>query len=82
MQIQLPASVSGELMGQDAPKNGTMFFQIQTLGGRSTHAGVLDFSAGAGIVGLPRLVVASLWPSGDIPPEAIVTVTYRRLEKG
>ena len=69
-------------MGLDAPKNGTMFFQIQTSGGTSTHAGVLDFSAGAGMVGLPSLVIESLWPSGSIPPEANVTITYRRLEKG
>ena len=69
-------------MGQDAPKNGTMFFQIQTSRGISTHVSVLEFTAPAGTVGLPSEVIASLWPSGELPSDEQVTVTYRRLEKG
>ena len=69
-------------MAQDAPKNGTMFFQISTAQGRSTHVSVLDFTAAGGSVGLPSHVVASLWPSGMQQPGEKVTVTYRRLEKG
>lgn len=82
LQVSLPAGASAELMSQDAPKNGTMFFEIRTAQGRSTHVSVLEFTAGAGTVGLPSQVVASLWPSGVIPSGEHVTVTYRRLEKG
>ena len=81
-QIQLPASASNELMIQDAPKNGTMFFQITTSLGRSTHVSVLDFTARFDSVDLPSQVVASLWPPGMMQPEEKVVVTYRRLEKG
>jgi hypothetical protein len=52
-QIQLPPAVGGLLMDQDAPKNGAMFFELSSLGGR-THAGVLDFTAPAGTVVIPR----------------------------
>lgn len=69
-------------MDQDAPRNGTMFFQIRTSHGRSSHVSVLDFTAGPGTVGLPSQVAASLWPAGEIPSGEKVTVTYRRLEKG
>lgn len=81
-KISLPASASRDLMAQDAPKNGTMFFEVSTPGGDRTHTGVLSFTAPEGGVGLPRQVVASLWPKGEIPSGERVTVTYRRLEKG
>ena len=42
-------------MQQNAPKNGAMFFELTSLGFR-THVGVLDFSAPAGTVVLPRKV--------------------------
>jgi len=82
MQITLPASASRELMAQDAPKNGTMFFEVTTQGGGRTHTGVLSFTAPEGSAGLPPHVVASLWPDGRLPTGETVTVTYRRLEKG
>ena len=53
MQILLPPAAGRLLMDQDAPKNGAMFFELGSLGGQ-THAGVLDFTAPAGTVVLPR----------------------------
>ena len=55
VQVQLPPAAGALLMGQDAPKNGAMFFKLSSLGGR-THAGVLDFTAPPGTVVLPRKV--------------------------
>ena len=69
-------------MAQDAPKNGAMFFELRSGSGAATHAGLLDFTAGEGTVGVPPQVAASLWPSGTVPLGEQVTVTYRRLEKG
>ena len=69
-------------MAQDAPKNGTMFFEVSTPGGGRTHTGVLDFTAAEGAAGLPPQVIASLWENGRIPGGEWITVTYRRLEKG
>lgn len=48
-------------MDQGASKNGAMLFEITAASGQSTHAGLLEFSAGEGVVGLPRKVVQSLW---------------------
>ena len=53
VQILVPPAAGRLLMDQDAPKNGAMFFELSSLGGR-THAGVLDFTAPAGNVVLPR----------------------------
>ena len=52
-QILLPPLAGRSLMDQDAPKNGAMFFELSSLGGR-THAGVLEFTAPAGTVIIPR----------------------------
>jgi hypothetical protein len=82
LQISLPASASRDLMAQDAPKNGTMLFEVSTPGGMRTHTGVLGFTAADGVAGLPPQVIASLWENGQIPEGERVTVTYRRLEKG
>ena len=82
LQILLPPSASPELMAQDAPKNGAMFFELRAGSGATTHAGLLDFTAGEGTVGVPPQVAASLWPSGSVPVGEQVTITYRRLEKG
>ena len=43
-------------MGQDAYKNGPMFFQLTNAAGNRTHAGLLEFSAAEGFVALPRKV--------------------------
>lgn len=41
------------MMGQDAYKNGPMFFRLETAAGSCTHAGLLEFSAAEGFVALP-----------------------------
>lgn len=70
-------------MAQDAPKNGTMFFQVRSSQGCTTHASVLEFTAAGDTVGLPPQVVARLWPGNEgIPAGEKINVTYRRLEKG
>lgn len=48
-------------MDQGASKNGAMLFEITAPSGRSTHAGLLEFSAAEGFIGLPKKVVQSLW---------------------
>ena len=55
-QILLPPSAGASLMGQDAYKNGPMFFQLTNAAGNRTHAGLLEFSAAEGFVALPRKV--------------------------
>lgn len=69
-------------MAQDAPKNGAMFFELQSSRGQHTHAGLLDFTAPEGTVGIPPQVAASIWGTEEFPAEETLTVTYRRLEKG
>ena len=41
---------------QDAPRNGPMFFRLSAPNGRTTHAGLLEFSAAEGFVALPPKV--------------------------
>lgn len=60
-QIVLPPSIGAALMSMDAPKNGAMMFELATSSGRTTHAGVLEFTAPEGQVHLPRKVVRCLW---------------------
>ena len=82
LQVLLPPSIGNELLRQDSPKNGSMFFELSSDQGNSTHAGVLDFTAPEGHIMVPPQVAASLWPEGAIPSGATLTATYKRLEKG
>ncbi|GMH35773.1 hypothetical protein BSKO_03641 [Bryopsis sp. KO-2023] len=80
-KILLPSSVSNDLMDQGSSRNGAMLFEVATPSGRSTHAGLLEFTAAEGTVGLPRKVIRSLWgPEGEC--SGTVTVSYKRLEDG
>lgn len=74
--------MGNQLTAQDASKNGALFFQLTSLGGLRTHAGLLDFNAAEGTIGIPPAVAASLWPEHPLLQREPVTVTYRRLEKG
>ena len=65
-------------MDQDAPKNGAMFFELSSLGGR-THAGVLDFTAPAGTVVLPRKACRGRQRLRVHPPAVIVCRDLRSL---
>ena len=71
-------------MSQDAPKNGAMLFELSTSAGRSLHAGVLDFSAAQGTIGVPEHLIRNLWglTTGDGQCHGHVIVTYRKLPKG
>ena len=84
MQIRLPKSAGDALMSQDAPKNGAMLFELSTSAGRSLHAGVLDFSAAQGTVGVPEHLIRNLWglTTGDGQCHGHVIVTYKKLPKG
>ncbi len=84
MQIRLPKSAGDALMLQDAPKNGAMLFELSTSAGRSLHAGVLDFSAAQGTVGVPEHLIRNLWglTTGNGQCHGHVIVTYRKLPKG
>eukprot|EP00210_Caulerpa_lentillifera_P002584 g2478.t1 len=80
-KIRLPASMSSELMQQGAPKNGALLFELTAEnGGGKTHAGVLDFTAPEGTVGIPPHVAQCLWESGTC--QGKVTVRYKRLLDG
>ena len=84
LQIRLPKSAGDALMSQDAPKNGAMLFELSTSVGRSLHAGVLDFSAAQGTVGVPEHLIRNLWglTTGDGQCHGHVVVTYKKLPKG
>ena len=71
-------------MSQDAPKNGAMLFELATSAGRSLHAGVLDFTAAQGTVGVPEHLIRNLWglTTGDGQCHGHIIVTYQKLPKG
>lgn len=80
-KVLLPPSFGNSLMEQGASKNGGLLFELKTQSGRTTHAGLLEFTAPEGTVGLPKKVVRSLWgPEGSC--SGLVTVSYKRLEPG
>lgn len=71
-KLVLPPSALDQLTKQDALAQGPMLFRVTRLGGpdgrsvvRTTHAGVLEFSAAEGTVGLPVKVQRSLGLRGE-----------------
>lgn len=81
MQVQLPASVGTELMAQDASKNGSIFFELRTASGATTHASVLDYTAPEGTVTLPEQTSHSLF-GAHASAHGTLQVTYTTLPKG
>ncbi|KAJ9509812.1 hypothetical protein QJQ45_011591 [Haematococcus lacustris] len=82
MQVLLPASLSHQLMAQDASKNGALLFELRSLAtGQRTHAGVLAFSTPDGVIALPAKVRQCLFGHSGAAQGA-VEVRYRRLDKG
>lgn len=81
LQVSLPPSAEQELTQQDASKNGAMLFELSS-GGRRTHAGVLDFAAAEGTVGIPRALARILWGAEAHASGQDVLVTYRKLQRG
>lgn len=89
-QITLPVSALEQLNPQNALDLGVLTFELslhdssreETSGReRQTHAGVLEFTAEEGTVGLPPKVAASLFQSTPHVPRTI-QVRFVRLEKG
>lgn len=80
-QVQLPASVGNELMAQDASKNGSIFFELRSASGTSTHASVLDYTAPEGTVSLPPQTADSLFGQ-TARAHGTLQVTYTTLPKG
>lgn len=94
-KIKLPPSCFTELSGQGAFDKGPLHFKLSVLhqegpsnmvdgekeSNRSTHSGVLEFTADEGFVGLPPHVWRNLFPS-DTPNNSFVEVRYVRLPKG
>ena len=60
-KVNLPASLSTELMKQRAFEHGQLFWRISARDGRSTVASVLEFTAPEGVIMLPPKVANSLW---------------------
>ncbi|KAL6765813.1 ubiquitin fusion degradation protein UFD1-domain-containing protein [Haematococcus lacustris] len=81
-KVLLPASLSHQLMAQDASKNGALLFELRSLAtGQRTHAGVLAFSTPDGVIALPAKVRQCLFGHSGAAQGA-VEVRYRRLDKG
>ena len=88
-KITLPPSALESLTKQDALAQGPMLFQVSLVaaptmpGARTSHVGVLEFSAEEGTVGLPLKVRKSLCGGEEKRVElGQVRVKYIRLEKG
>uniref|UniRef100_A0A5B6ZFI3 Uncharacterized protein n=1 Tax=Davidia involucrata TaxID=16924 RepID=A0A5B6ZFI3_DAVIN len=94
-KIKLPPSCFTELSEQGSFDKGPMHFRLsvihqkapsdvkaaegQNLG--TTHAGVLEFTAEEGSIGLPPHVWSNLFP-GDAPKTSLIEVRYVWLPKG
>lgn len=83
-KITLPASALEELNPQNAHELGVFTFELSYQSEdatRKTHAGVLEFTAEEGTVGVPPKVAVSLFQASALLP-ANIQVRYVRLEKG
>lgn len=79
-RVALPVAALEALDPQRALELGAFTFEL-SAGGAKTHAGVLEFTADEGTVGLPPKVAASLFQGLESVPET-VQVKFVRLEKG
>jgi hypothetical protein len=84
VQVLLPASVGASLLQQNAMVAGTPYFELRTVSGARTHAGVLDYSAAEGTIALPLQVVRSLWgPDASLEAATgLLHIKFVRLDKG
>ncbi|KAA8524727.1 hypothetical protein F0562_011150 [Nyssa sinensis] len=94
-KIKLPPSCFTELSGQGAFDKGPMHFRLSVIHQEApsdlkvdegqnhgtTHAGVLEFTAEEGSVGLPPHVWGNLFPA-DAPKTSLIEVRYVWLPKG
>lgn len=84
VQVLLSASVGADLLQQNATVAGAPYFELRTASGATTHAGVLDYSAAEGTIGLPLQVVRSLWgPDATLEAASgLLHIKFVRLDKG
>eukprot|EP00850_Spirogloea_muscicola_P003112 SM000012S25374 [mRNA] locus=s12:733873:736843:- [translate_table: standard] len=79
-RIVLPPSALAALEAQGALDKGPLLFRL-AVAGRSTHAGVREFTADEGAVALPARVLANLGlPAVPAPP--LMALRYVRLPRG
>ena len=87
-KVLLPETALGYLTTQDAFTNGPAMFQLTvsnagmtgtSVDQKITHCGVREFSASPDTIGLPRKVIDSLYPDGNITGN--ITIKYVRLSK-
>lgn len=81
-KLTLPASALAELNPQDALHNGPLTFELKTEFGTKTHAGVREFIAEDGTVGIPPKIARSLVREGSLDQLKQVKVKYVRLSRG
>ena len=81
-KVVLPVSALEELNPQDALDIGPLTFQLTTPDGVKTHAGVSEFTAEEGTIGLPPKVALSLTKGRALSTLSMVQVRYVRLGKG
>lgn len=86
-KIKLPPSCFTELSDQGAFDKGPMYFQLSVVhqegpeARRTTHSGVMEFTADEGLVALPPHVWSNLFPTNSLKA-SLVEVCYVRLPKG
>uniref|UniRef100_A0A1D1ZJX7 Ubiquitin fusion degradation protein 1 n=1 Tax=Anthurium amnicola TaxID=1678845 RepID=A0A1D1ZJX7_9ARAE len=85
-KIKLPPSCFTELSDQGALDKGPMYFRLSKVDGstspeRTTHSGVLEFTANEGSVELPPHVWSNLFCDGEVDAP-LVEVHYVSLPKG
>lgn len=78
-KLILPEDCLTELSGQDVFGTNVVIFRITAQSGKVTHAGVREFSAPVGHVGLPKKVVDCF--GGDIGQIGTIEVKYVVLPK-
>lgn len=83
-KIKLPPSCFTELSEQGAFDKGPLHFQLSLMhqeDNKTTHAGVMEFTAEEGFVGLPPHIWSNLFPTNP-PNTSMIEVRYVWLPKG
>ncbi|CAH2079049.1 unnamed protein product [Thlaspi arvense] len=85
-KIKLPPSCFTELSDQGAFDKGPLYFELSvadhTDNKKTTHSGVLEFTAEDGTVGLPPHVWSNLFSTHEPTDVPLVQIRYIRLPKG
>ncbi|ANM67522.1 Ubiquitin fusion degradation UFD1 family protein [Arabidopsis thaliana] len=85
-KIKLPPSCFTELSDQGAFDKGPLYFELSVVdhadNKKTTHSGVLEFTAEDGTIGLPPHVWSNLFSTHDPMDVPLVEIRYIRLPKG